>query len=173
MFLARSRSLFLMAFTAGALALGASLYLEYAVGLEPCSLCTVQRFFLVLLTAICLIAAVHGPSRTGCYLYWLLSLLSSLGGMLTAWRHVLLQNSPQERWQGCSPGLEYLLGNMSWSGALKRVFQGTAECTRISWTLFDMSIPEWSLLFFVGMICLGIFQLLQFLRFTRCRAVRG
>ena len=163
MLLARSRSLFFMAFIAGALALGASLYLEYAVGLKPCSLSIMQRFFLIVFTAICLIAAVHGPKRSGCYLYWLLGVLSCLGGMATAWRHVLLQSAPAHQWSTSSPDLEYVPGNMSWLSAFKQTFQG-ADCTHISWTLFDMSIPEWSLLFFVGMMILGIFQLLHLLR---------
>ena len=53
MSLACSRSLFFIAFTAGAFALGASYYLEYAVGLTPCSLCLVQRLFLTLLCIGC------------------------------------------------------------------------------------------------------------------------
>jgi protein dithiol:quinone oxidoreductase len=169
MFLARSRSLFFMAFIAGALALGASLYLEYAVGLKPCSLCIVQRFFLIVFTAICLIAAVHGPKRSGCYLYWLSGVLSCLGGMVTAWRHVLLQSAPATRY---SPGLEFTPENMSWLRMLKQAFQGAADCTQILWTLFDMSIPEWSLLFFVGMMILGLFQLLHLLRSTYRMAAR-
>jgi disulfide bond formation protein DsbB len=169
MLLARSRSLFFMAFIAGALALGASLYLEYAVGLKPCSLCVVQRLFLIVYTAICLIAAVHGPNRSGCYLYWLLGVLSCLGGMVTAWRHVLLQSAPA---MTHSPGLEYLPENMSWLRTLEQAFQGAADCTHILWTLFDMSIPEWSLLFFVGMMIPGLFQLLQPLRSTYRMAAR-
>ncbi|MFW0753312.1 disulfide bond formation protein B [Pseudomonas sp. H11T01] len=172
MLLARSRSLFFMAFIAGALALAASLYLEYAAGLEPCSLCIVQRFFLIVFTAICLMAVVHGPKRSGCYVYWLLSVLSCLGGMVTAWRHVLRQSAPPEQWSTCSPSLEYMLGNMSWLCALKKTFQGAADCADVSWTLFDMSIPEWSLLFFAGMLILGIFQLLNFLRSTYGMAAR-
>ena len=39
MSLACTRSLFFMVFVAGALALGVSYYLEYAVGLMPCGLC--------------------------------------------------------------------------------------------------------------------------------------
>lgn len=169
MLLARSRSLFFMAFIAGALALGASLYLEYAVGLEPCSLCIVQRLFLIAFTAICLIAAVHGPKRWGCYLYWLLAVLSCLGGTVTAWRHVLLQSASATTH---SPGLGCMPENMSWLWALKQAFQGAADCTHILWTLFDMSIPEWSLLFFVGMMILGIFQLLHLLRSTYRMAAR-
>ena len=42
MSLAPSRSLFLLAFLAGALTLGASFYLEYAAFLRPCFLCQVQ-----------------------------------------------------------------------------------------------------------------------------------
>jgi disulfide bond formation protein DsbB len=169
MLLARSRSLFFMAFIAGALALGASLYLEYAVGLKPCSLCIVQRFFLIVFTAICLIATVHGAKRSACYLYWLLVVLSCLGGMLTAWRHVLLQSAPAATY---SPDLEYMPGNMSWLNTLKQAFQGAADCTQILWTLFDLSIPEWSLLFFVGMMILGIIQLLHLLRSTYRMAAR-
>lgn len=161
MFLARSRPLFFMAFIAGALALGASLYLEYAVGLKPCSLCIVQRFFLIAFTAICLIAAVHRPEGSGCYVYWLLGVLSCLGGMVTAWHHILLQSAPAMTY---SPGLEYMPENMSWLRTLKHAFQGAADCTQILWTLFDLSIPEWSLLFFVGMMILGLFQLLHLLR---------
>ena len=169
MFLAHSRSLFFMAFIAGALAWGASLYLEYAVGLKPCSLCIVQRIFLIVFTAICLIAAVHGPERSGCYVYWLLAVLSCLGGMVTAWRHVLQQSALATTY---SPDLEYMPENMSWLCTLKQAFQGAADCTQILWTLFDLSIPEWSLLFFVGMMLLGIFQLLHLLRSTYRMAVR-
>ena len=41
------------------------------------------------------------------------------------------------------------------------MFKGTIDCAQISWTLFDLSIPEWSLLFFISMMTLGIYQLLR------------
>ena len=65
MSLACSRSLFFMAFTAGAFALGASYYLEYAVGLTPCSLCLVQRLFLTLLCATSGLAAALSDFQAG------------------------------------------------------------------------------------------------------------
>jgi disulfide bond formation protein DsbB len=71
-----------------------------------------------------------------------------------------------------SPGLEYMPEDMSWLCTLKQAFQGAADCTQILWTLFDMSIPEWSLLFFVGMMILGLFQLLHLLRSTYRMAAR-
>jgi disulfide bond formation protein DsbB len=41
------------------------------------------------------------------------------------------------------------------------MFRGDEDCAEISWTLFDLSIPEWSLLLFVAMSILGVYQLLR------------
>lgn len=108
MSLACSRSLFFTAFTAGALALGASYYLEYAVGLTPCSLCLAQRFFMALLMACCGLAAIHGPRRVGLSLYWATGLGLSLGGTTAAWRQVLLQSDPLVQMTRCAPDSEAL-----------------------------------------------------------------
>ncbi|MFW9084341.1 disulfide bond formation protein B [Pseudomonas sp. P2758] len=161
MSLACSRSLFFMAFTAGILALGASYYLEYAVGLIPCSLCLVQRLFLSVLTVSCGMAAVHGPQRCGLALYWLTTLAAGLGGMTAAWRQVLLQGDSMRHLVHCVPGAEEMFSSLPWVCALMRMFNDTADCAELSWTLFDLSIPEWSLLFFVAMSILAVYQLLR------------
>ena len=161
MSLACSRSLFFMAFTAAALALGVSYYLEYAVGLKPCGLCLLQRACLALLMVVCLAASVHGPRRFGSFVYWLLGLCASLGGTVAAWRQVLLQSDPQLQLSTCSPNLDGVFASMPWTCVVQRLFKGTGDCAEISWTLFDLSIPEWSLLFFVAMLILGIYQLLR------------
>lgn len=59
MSLASSRFLFLMASIAAALALGISTYLEYSVGLTPCSLCVLQRLCLMLFLVNSLVACVQ------------------------------------------------------------------------------------------------------------------
>ncbi|MGZ7456063.1 disulfide bond formation protein B [Pseudomonas sp. Ma2-10] len=161
MSLACSRSLFFMAFIAGALALGASYYLEYTVGLKPCGLCLLQRFCLALLTGICLVASVHGPGRIGSFLYWMLGLFCSLAGTVTAWRQVLLQSDPMHQLLMCSPNLVVQDEDRPWLCQASQMFNGEAECAQISWTLFDLSIPEWSLLFFMAMTILGVYQLLR------------
>ncbi|WP_285419034.1 disulfide bond formation protein B [Pseudomonas sp. efr-133-TYG-5] len=161
MSLACSRSLFFMAFTAGALALGASYYLEYAVGLTPCTLCLVQRLFLALLTVGCAVAAVHGPQRFGLALYWAWALLASLGGTTAAWRQVLLQSGSLQQWAHCTPQPQELFSSLPWLCALMRMFNESIDCAELSWTLFDLSVPEWSLLFFVAMSILAVYQLLR------------
>ena len=160
MSLACSRSLFFMAFTAAALALGVSFHLEYVVGLKPCGLCLLQRGCLALLMIVYLIASVHGPRRFGSFVYWLAGVGASLGGTITAWRQVLLQSDPQQ-FAVCSPTFDNLFGSMPWTCALRRLFEGDADCAEISWTLFDLSIPEWSLLFFVAMSIFAVYQLLR------------
>ena len=96
-------------------------------------------------------AAVQGPGRFGSSVYWLLGLLLSLAGTVTAWRQVLLQSSAVQQLSTCEPNLADLFSSTPWVCVVQRMFNGTADCTNISWTLFDLSIPEWSLLFFLAM----------------------
>jgi disulfide bond formation protein DsbB len=173
MSLACSRSLFFMAFIAGALAMGVSYYLEYAVGLRPCGLCLVQRFCLALLTGVCLMASIHGPGRIGNVLYWLLSLCCSLAGTVTAWRQVLLQSLPAEQVAACSTHLTDLLANSPWLSVVQQMFKGAADCVEISWTLFDLSLTEWSLLFFVAMMILAVYQSLRLVWTSYQRPLSG
>ncbi|VVQ09238.1 Disulfide bond formation protein B [Pseudomonas fluorescens] len=156
-----SRSLFFTVFVVGALVLGGSYYLEYSVGLTPCGLCLLQRVCLALLTGVCLMAAVQGPGRSGSFLYWLLGLLCSLAGTVTAWRQVLLQSDPVHHLATCAPGLADLFASAPWFSVLQQMFNGSLDCAQISWTLFDLSLPEWSLLYFVAMMILCICQLLR------------
>lgn len=173
MSLACSRSLFFMAFIAGAFALGASYYLEYAVGLTPCSLCLVQRLFLTLLCVSSGVAAVHGPKRVGLWCYWLVALGTSIGGTTAAWRQVLIQSDPVLQLLSCAPAPESFLSDLPWLCALQKMFTGGNDCAEISWTLFDLSIPEWSLLFFVAVSILAVYQLLRLLCSALQRPISG
>ncbi|KTC17165.1 disulfide bond formation protein B [Pseudomonas marginalis ICMP 9505] len=158
MSLAPSRSLFLLAFLAGALTLGASFYLEYGALLRPCFLCQVQRIFLAAFTLINLVGALHSPKRMGAYLYGLASMGCALFGAITAVRQVLLQNAAPEQANACWPSLHYMIENLSLWQALKSTVKGTVDCVEINWTLLDLSLPEWSLLFFLAMLFLGVIQ---------------
>jgi disulfide bond formation protein DsbB len=173
MSLACSRSLFFTVFIAGTLALGLSYYLEYAVGLKPCGLCLLQRVCLALLAGVCLMASVHGPGRFGSFVYWLLGLSCSLAGTVMAWRQVLLQSDLQHQLSTCTPNLADLFASAPWMCVVQLMFKGTVDCEHISWTLFDLSIPEWSLLFFVAMKILSVYQLLRLLWITLQRPLGG
>ncbi|WP_248748520.1 disulfide bond formation protein B [Pseudomonas sp. MWU15-20650] len=172
MSLAPLRSLFFLAFMAGALTLGASFYLEYGALLQPCFLCQVQRLFLATFTLINLIAALHNPGRSGLYLYGLASIGCTSLGAITAGRQVLLQNALSNQVADCWPSLQHMIENLSFWQAVRAVFNGTVDCVEINWTLFDLSLPEWSLLFFVAMLILGIMQFSRLLLSQRLRLTR-
>jgi disulfide bond formation protein DsbB len=172
MSLAPSRSLFFLAFLAGALTLSASFYLEFGVSLRPCFLCQLQRGFLAAFTLINLVAALHSPRRCAIYLYGLASMGFALLGAITAVRQVLLQNAPPDQAADCWPNLHHMIESLSFWQALQLTVKGTVDCVEINWTLFDLSLPEWSLLFFVGMLILGVIQFSRLFFSQRFRAVR-
>jgi disulfide bond formation protein DsbB len=172
MSLAPLRSMFFLAFMAGALTLGASFYLEYGALLQPCFLCQVQRLFLAAYALINLIAALHNPGRTGLYRYGLASMGCACFGAITAVRQVLLQNTSSDQVQNCWPSLQYMIENLSFWQALRSMFNGTVDCVEVKWTLFDLSLPEWSLLFFLAMLMLGGMQFSRLMLGQRLRIVR-
>ncbi|MCG6574307.1 disulfide bond formation protein B [Pseudomonas sp. AF32] len=158
MSLACSRFLFFLASIAAALALGIASYLEYAVGLAPCSLCVLQRLCLMLFLGNCLAACVHGPGQTGSIIYGALGLVLVSGAMTLAWHQVLVQSHSAELLPDCFSRTQ---GSSSWWSAVHRVIDGAVDCASITWTLFDLSVPEWSLLFFLAVSIVMTYLLLR------------
>jgi disulfide bond formation protein DsbB len=134
--------------------LGFGLYLQHVVGLEPCPLCIFQRVAFIALGLVFLVAALHGPGRAGAIVYALLGGLAALTGAGIAARHVWLQNLPADQVPACGPGLAYMLEQFPLVRMLEKVLAGSGECAESAWTFFGLTIPGWSLLWFV---LLGLF----------------
>ncbi len=150
--------------------LGFALYLQYYEYQNPCPLCILQRVAFIALMAVFGIAALHGPRRMGAYIYSaLLVTLALIGGAVAA-RHVWLQHLPRDRVPECGPGLDYMLNKFPLAQALEKVFRGSGECAEGAWTLFGLSIAEWSLVWF---LILGAFSIyLAMLARSRFRALQ-
>ncbi len=155
------RQLFLLAFVGCLLLMGGALYLEHVVGLQPCPLCVVQRVCVILFGLFALLAAVHGPGRTGSRLYAVLLLLFAGAGFGTAARQVWLQSVPADQLPACLPPLDYLMDALPFQEIVRVVLHGSADCAEVTWTLFGLSLPHWSLLAFVGLFLLALLQLLR------------
>jgi protein dithiol:quinone oxidoreductase len=161
MSLASPRGLFFAAFIFCLATMGGALYLEHVLGQEPCPLCVVQRVCIIIFGLICAAAAVHAPGRGGQRGYAGVALLSALAGAGTAGRQVWLQNVPADELPACLPSLDYMMQALPFQDIVRLVLHGSADCAEVNWTLLGMSIPEWSLLAFVGLIVFSVYQLLR------------
>ena len=140
------------------------LYLQYVKHQDPCPLCMVQRVIFISILALFLLAALHGPRRTGQRLYAALIGLLSLSGIAVAMRHIWIQHLPADQVPACGPGLDYMLDTMPMSRVLKELMHGSGECAEKGWTFLTLGIPEWSLLCYVA---LGVWAVMIALRKSR------
>ena len=144
-----------LGFLACAGLIGIALYLQFYEHQDPCPLCIVQRVVYTVLMAVFLVAALHGPGRTGAIIYGALQIATTAVGAAVAGRHVWLQHLPPERVPECGPGLEFTLRKFPLFQALEKVLAGSGQCAEAGWTLMGLTIAGWSLVWF---LLLGIFS---------------
>ena len=123
--------------------LGEGLYLQHVVGLKPCPMCIMQRYAFVLVGLLALAAGAHGSTGAGRRVWGALIGLVAIAGLGVALRQSWIQRYPPDIAE-CGPGLEYLLESFPLTELLPMIFQGEGECTAIDWSLFGLSIANWS-----------------------------
>lgn len=139
-----------------------ALYLEHVQGLNPCPLCVFQRVGLIVMGLIALIALLHNPRKSGLKRgYALLSTLAIGWSAGVAARHVWLQHLPKDQVPSCGPGLDYLVEALPFKQVLQQVLTGSGECAVIDWTFLGQSLPFWSLIFFVALLLINLWQLFR------------
>lgn len=141
---------------AGLLAFG--LYLQHAVGLEPCPMCVVQRYAL---TLVGILAAIGSLWRR-CWwqgLWAALAWLTSGFGAFVAARQSLLQWNPPEI-MSCGRDFYGVIEGFPLRDAIPMLFRGSGDCSAVDWTFLGLTIANWSFLafvtFFVLLMGLGI-----------------
>lgn len=127
------------------------LYLQHMKGIEPCPMCILQRYAFLLAGAIALVGTLHGPRRTGLRIYASLVGLAALAGGGVAARQTWLVHHPPAI-ADCGPGLEYMVDEFPLGEALPMIFRGSGDCASVVWTWLGLSIPEWALVAFTGIV---------------------
>lgn len=150
LFRASFRVQFLLGFLVCAALLAYAIYSQLHGGLEPCPLCIFQRIAFAALALVFLVGSLHGPrSAGGRRVYGVLGLIASVIGILIAGNHVRLQHLPPDQVPACGPGLDYMLESMPITGVIRKVMSGSGECANVDWTFLGLSMPAWSLVWFV------------------------
>ena len=147
----RPRAWFLLCAAACAGLLGYALYVQHAEFLDPCPLCILQRVAFFWMGAAALVAALHNPGRAGLWVYGALVIVGSVFGTLVSARHVWLQSLPPGTVPDCGMGLNYMLETMPLSEVLREVFYGSGECAEVDWTFLGLSMPAWTLIWYIGL----------------------
>lgn len=138
------------------------LYLQHVVGLEPCPMCIVQRYALVLVGAFCGVTAIS-KNRTVLTGGAFLTLLMSGFGAFVAARQSFLQWYPPEI-ASCGRDFYGMIETFPLKRAIPMIFKGSGDCTRIDWTFLGGSIANWS---FVCFVAIGLVMLVLIYRLAR------
>ena len=151
---------YVFGFLACAGLIGFALYLQYYEYQDPCPLCLLQRIVYIALMVAFLVAAVHGPARTGATVYGALAFLTAGIGAAIATRHVWLQHLPPDKVPECGPSLEFMMRKYPLFQAMEKVLGGTGQCAEVGWKFLGLSIAEWSLAWFVLFALYAIYLVL-------------
>ena len=138
------------------------LYLQHSVGLEPCPMCIVQRYALILVAVFAGLASVRG--QKGWWMGWGgVALLASGFGAFTAARQSWLQWYPPETAM-CGRDFYGMIENYPMRRAIPMIFKGSGDCAAVDWMFLGGSIANWS---FVSFTLLGILLVALLLRAPR------
>ena len=122
------------------------LYLQHVVGLEPCPMCIVQRYALILVAISAGLAGATG--RKGIQIGGSAAMLvfAALGAFVAA-RQSWLQWYPPEI-ASCGRDLYGMIETFPLKRAIPMIFKGSGDCTAIDWTFLGGSIANWSFIWF-------------------------
>jgi disulfide bond formation protein DsbB len=135
------------------------LYLQHVVGLEPCPMCIVQRYALVLVAIVSGLTAI-GKSRGVLIGGSVLTLVIAGLGAFVAARQSFLQWYPPEI-ASCGRDFYGMIETFPLKRAIPMIFKGSGDCTKIDWTFLGGSIANWSFVCFVG---IGLVMLVLIVR---------
>ncbi|MBL0418842.1 disulfide bond formation protein B [Ramlibacter sp. AW1] len=132
------------------------LYLQHVQGLEPCPMCIVQRYALVLVALVAGVTAL-ARSRMAHVVGGLLGLLVAGFGGFVAARQSWLQWYPPEV-ASCGRDFYGMIETFPLRRAIPMIFRGSGDCSAVDWTFLGATIANWSFIWFLvfALVFLGL-----------------
>lgn len=138
--------------------LAGSYILQYGFHLLPCPLCLLDRFLVIALSFVFLLALLHNPPSRAQKIYSLLGFVFIALGITITARHLWMLHLPPDQVPACGPSLHYLIETLPLKEALWTVFKGSGECADNRSMFLGLSLPGWTM---VGFIILAVGNLLS------------
>ncbi|WP_338845924.1 disulfide bond formation protein B [Massilia sp. W12] len=154
MALIKPRTLLIICGILSLAAIGCAWYLQHYKDMLPCPLCVIQRYAFLGVALFCLIGGIGNATRLG----GVFGLLSALGGLGTAIRHVWVQAHPSVSC-GIDP-METMLNRIITADLVPQLFKADGLCSDVH-ALLGLTIPQWSLVGFSGLTLLLLWSLVQ------------
>jgi disulfide bond formation protein DsbB len=132
-------------------------YLQGVLQLEPCPMCIMQRCALLGVGLVGLIGALHNHAAK---IYGALITLVALVGGGVAVRQSWMQLYPPDISE-CGPGFGYLMDSLPLTEWLPLLFHGEGDCSVVEWTFLGLSIANWGLVTFTGIVIVTLWMILR------------
>ena len=133
--------------------LGGAYFMQYGPGqMQPCPLCILQRYVYMAIAVVALTTAAIGPNRLFAMLVAVvLNVLATLGAGLALW-----QVTKGDTMTSCDTDLVgqivYALPMRAWWPEFLAAYGGCADKVP---PIFGISVPVWSMFWFVGFAAVG------------------
>ena len=141
------------------------LYLQHVVGLNPCPMCIVQRYALLLVAIAAGLTALSSKRPVHLGGAGVLILVAGFGAF-TAARQSWLQWYPPEV-VNCGRDFYGMIETFPLQRALPMIFKGTGDCSKIDWTFLGGTLANWSFVVFAAILLLSLVMIARTLRAAR------
>lgn len=131
------------------------MYLQHVVGLEPCPMCIVQRYAMVLVALVALVGAALPSQRVAAGLAAVgVVLLAGFGAFVAARQSFLQWYPPQEA--SCGRDFYGMIETFPLQRVVPMIFKGSGDCAAVDWTFLTLTIANWSFLNFCLVAAVGL-----------------
>ncbi|WP_394755868.1 disulfide bond formation protein B [Rhodoferax sp.] len=129
-------------------------YLQHVTGLEPCPMCIVQRYALVLIAIIAALTGASGKKSLHVGGAMLIFTVAGFGAYVAA-RQSWLQWYPPEV-ASCGRDFYGMIETFPLQRVIPMIFKGSGDCSKVDWTFMGGSIANWSFVVFSLVVMLSL-----------------
>lgn len=135
-------------------------YFEYYMKLYPCNLCLAQRFshYLIIASSLLTILFHTMGIKVLTVIGKIAMIFSIITGLIFSGRQIYLQRFAEHNSLNCGIDLVTMFENFAPVTALRKLFEGTLDCSTIDWSLLGLSIADYSFILFFLMFVIQIFN---------------